>query len=132
MHVVLAKKHGSRRLQSAHDLGVFGWNAVFEHAARGGGSYAGGVEEVLERNWNSVKRPAPATSLNLGLRISRTGQRRLRGHGNERVQRGIDAVNSLEACLREIDGRHPLPTDLVRSLLEAQRREVVRRNPASG
>src|SRR5262245_53765399 len=124
MHIGLAQEHGACRFQSTHDLGVFRWNAIFVHSTRCGSPHPDRVEEILQRDRNSVKRPAPPALLNRGFGLSCTGQRGFRGHSDERIQRWVQPFDSGKAGLRQLHWRQPFPSELICRLFEAQGRDV--------
>ena len=66
----------------ASDFGVFGRNAILEQFARGGGTDAGGVDVVLERDGNAVQRAAPLAAPLLIGHLVRGVERLVARHGD--------------------------------------------------
>jgi len=64
-----------------------------------------------------------AAILNLGLGRARLPERHLRGHGDERVQLGIERFDARQAGLRQLDGRELLRVNKLGNLVQAQRQE---------
>jgi len=54
LHVGLAQEYGACLFQPAHDLCVFCWNAILEHAASRRGLHACRVEQIFQRDRNTM------------------------------------------------------------------------------
>jgi hypothetical protein len=60
-------------------------------------------KEILDRNRDAVQRPAIAARADLGVRLSRLPQRQLGSHRDERVQLRVEAIDSTEHELGQLD-----------------------------
>jgi len=74
LHVGLAQQHSAGSLESAHHLGIFRRNAILKHSAGSSRLYAGRIEQVLQGNRDTMKRPAPLSALYLGFGVTRLFQ----------------------------------------------------------
>ena len=106
VHVRLANQHSTRAFQPADHFRIFRGHAILEHAAAGGGSDTGCIEEVLHGDGNAVQRPAPFLALNFGLGVTRRVHRKLGRDGDKRVQCGVEFLNSFQGRLGDFNGRH--------------------------
>src|SRR6185295_13038118 len=97
---------------------------VFEDATRGGGPDAGRIDVVLQRDRDAVQWPAPLAALLFGFHLARRRERLLSRDRDKRVDRGVESIDSLEACLSEIDGRCSSPSKKIRSFLHGQTGEI--------
>src|SRR5256885_17026530 len=88
VHVELAEQDRPGRAETAHDLGILRRYSILEQGARGGGTHAGCIQQILHRDRNAVQRTLPAAAGNLRLGAARRVQGGLGGNGDEGVERG--------------------------------------------
>ena len=86
VQVLFTDHHRPSLFQAAHNLGIFRRHTVFEQSARRRCPNPGCIYQIFQTNRCAVQRPAPLTMLNFLLRGPCLPQRRVRSHGNERVQ----------------------------------------------
>jgi hypothetical protein len=108
VEVELAEQDRAGGVESASDLGVLSRDAVGEQRARAGRADAGGVDQVLEADRHAVQRAAIVAARELVLGGARLGEREVGGDGDERVERGVEACDALEALRGDVHGREPL------------------------
>ena len=133
MEIQLAEDNRAGSFQTHDNFCIFGRNAVFEDAARGGRPDAGRIDVVLQRDGNAVQRPAPLAALLFGFHFARRRERLLSRDRDERVDHGVELIDSLEARLSEIDRRCTSPSKKIGSLLDGQtwRDPAIDQRPAS-
>ncbi len=86
-----------------HDLCVVRGNAIFKQAAARGGAYSSGIDEVFERNRDSMERSSPAVVLD--FRFGRTSLRQ-RGVGRNRdesIELWIEPFDSVQTFTGQFD-----------------------------
>ena len=69
VHVEFTQKHNSGSLQPRDDFSVFLRYSIFEYGASCGCPDACRVEQIFERNRDTVQRAAPFAALNFLLRL---------------------------------------------------------------
>ena len=106
-----ASSHGTRSLNNAL-------------AAR---SHASGVDQVLQSNGNTVKRPSPCPTLQFSLSLPRLRQCRFCGDRDERVENRIERVNATQAGLDQVDWRDFLLSHQSRGFVKIEVGNVIRR-----
>ena len=96
VRVALADEDGARFLETAHAVRVFGRHVVPVERRPVRRANAGGVEDVLDPDRHAVERAAPASGLQLSFGAACRRTRLGRHHGDERVQRRIEAIDARE------------------------------------
>ena len=76
VHVQLAQKDGPGVAKPLDDDGILAWNAILEQRAPARRPDACGVDQVLESDRNTVKRPSPLPTLHFSLGLTRLRERR--------------------------------------------------------
>jgi hypothetical protein len=125
MKVQFTQKNRPGAFQTHDHFCILGRDAVFEYATRGGRPDTGRIDIVLQRDGNAVQRPAPLAALLFGFHLARRRERLLTRDRDERVDRGVEPIDSLEACLGEIDGRYTSASKKIRRLLQGQTGEIL-------
>jgi hypothetical protein len=105
VEVQLAEDDRTGSLQARDRVGVFVGNPVLEEGARTGGSNAGRVDVVLERDGNAVH-GAPPSAPSFRIELPSPLERLLPGNRDERVQRRIVRVDARQARLGQLHRRH--------------------------
>ncbi len=105
MQVLFSENHRACAVQAPDDFRVLIWNTVFEERAGRRGVNAGGIEDVLEPDWNAMERAAIFAAKNFLLGPPRLVKRRLGQDRNEGVQLRIELLNTIEALVRQFRGR---------------------------
>ena len=85
MEILFSKNHRARRVQAADDLGILGWDSIFEERTGCGGADAGGVDEVFEPDWNPVQGAAIFAAKYFLFGAAGLIKRRVGQHGDEGV-----------------------------------------------
>ena len=126
MEIQFAEKNRAGFFQTDDNFRIFGRNPVFEDAARCGRPDAGRIDVVLQGDGNAVERPAPLAALLFGFHFACRRERLLSRDRDERVDRGVEPIDSLEARLSEIDRRCTSPSKKIGSLFDGQSGEIRR------
>ncbi len=93
MQIVLSDDYGSDVSQSPDHIRVLLGNAIFKVRARRRRPDSRSVNDVLERNRNSVQWASPLSAPDRRLCCPRLGERALGGHRDERIQLRIQFFN---------------------------------------
>jgi len=109
MQIVLAENHRTRQPQPPHHFGIFGRNTILVKTAACRRPRARGIDQILQRNRNPVQWPAPFSVRDFDLRSPCLHQRRLGGHRDEGIQRGIEFLDPIQTSARHLERRHFLP-----------------------
>ena len=104
-HRELAEEDAAGGVQSRRDRRVLARDIVDAYFRVPRGQDAGGVVQILEREWNAVQRPAVAAGRDLRLGRTRLAQGEIRRHGNERVQLRLERLDARELGAHELDRR---------------------------
>ena len=104
-HIGLAHQYSPRGAQILHNAGVLLWHVVSKDARAAGRAHACGIHQVFQGNGDAVERAAVLTGAQCRLRLARRRQRRIRGYGDECVERWVQRLNARERALGHLDGR---------------------------
>ncbi len=112
MHVELAEDHRAGLLQSPHDLGIFGWDAIAILIAGGGGAHARGVEQIFEPDAECRAAGRDSFRRDFGFGVASLLQREIGGDGDEGVENGIESLDARQAFAREFERRQAASANL--------------------
>ncbi len=109
MQIVLAQYHCACPPQSPHDFSVLSRYVVLQKPAGSGCPRARGIHQVFQSNRNPVQWPTPLSTRDFDLGSPSLRQRRLGGHRNEGIQRGVEFLNAIQASASHLDRRNFFP-----------------------
>jgi len=78
-----------------HHFRIFHRYAIFVQGARGGSPSSGCIDQVFERDGNAVQRSSPLTARDFSFSSPRFSEGGFPGDGNERIQGGIESLNTI-------------------------------------
>ncbi len=104
--VQLAEQNAAGRVQARDRRRVLGRNIAFQDPGSARRAHPGGIELVLYGVGNAVERPQRVATQHGRLRPARRLQRRLRKHRDVSPQARIEALDSLEIELGDLDRRY--------------------------
>src|SRR3954447_8719784 len=87
---------------------IRGGEAVGEESRAGGGANSGDIDEVLERDWNAVKRAAVVAACDFIVGRSSLRECRFSHYGDKGVQRAVESSDAVETGLGEFERRDTL------------------------
>ena len=86
-----------------HNLCVVRWGAIFEQTAAGGGAHTCGIDQVFERNRDSMERSSPAVVLDFRFGGTSLRQRGVGRNRNEGIEFWIESFDPAQAFTSQFD-----------------------------
>src|SRR5580658_4147451 len=105
VEICFADDYGAGFTQGAYYVGVALGDKIGENFRSGGGADSLRFDIVFNEEWNAVKRAAIAAAGDFALGSLRVGERALRSYGDKCVQFRIEAIDSFENGVQQLDGR---------------------------
>src|SRR4029453_8089223 len=85
MHVEFSENDCARSFESTDNVSVLCWDAIFEPTAGSSRTHSSRIDEILQRDRDSMKWTTPTSALNLGFSFACSRQCGICRNGNKCV-----------------------------------------------